>query len=639
MPREDFPIYNPRGSNSTSPSAGFTRPTWTYEQARNQDFVSYGKLKNERTNIVENKPFLWPGPNTTNIGGETKSLVRGFMRSILYHTIGTGTTAVDTAASGIRLNFQFNPEYIQRDVTQSPGAVNPLLQNITNLTQPVPGTAQFNFTITFNREHEVAMGGDFARRAAFNFAENEGLALKLLDDPSMVGVMHDLAVFDKIIGQGISTELVQTLLKFTEKADKLKPKDTDESEETTAFDATEYEKGLNANIGNSAFLNPLPVRIVFGDLFMVEGFVTGSAVAFQKFNRQMIPTICQINCNLSALYFGFAKKSAFLTDNLKNWYEAELGINEQTKKDTATAEQVVANMLQKFQYVINSSTEGLLGEDDYNLDIPSQDSNGMRVWRGNNIGQYYPGNNSSFMTLPQWFSAFSDSDITVAGNMAKQIYDVFTQGQTYNNLPSNLVGWTPVLVVIDVMNPYKEGSTTARMTSKEMPFNLSDLGVFVEANGNAFIRTTSANVKRTVTVLIKALNGSPGGGGGNSRAWNSWEKVGDDSHSSNVLNQWYGIQRPASSTTMTQYMRIFWINPEDVGDKEVLNSTDACELVFNWEIKKTKGNATGVVALKEQAIPYAYNTPFISNNASHQRKTNTALTVRKGTGTGPRNTR
>lgn len=631
---DEFPIYNSRGNNPTDPSGSFIRPTWTYQQARNQDFVSYGKL-GERENILENANFMWPGPTYTDISGRTKPMVRGFMRSILYQTIGTGK--VDgTERTGIRLNFQFNPEYIQRDVSQSPGAVNPLLQSVTNLTQPVPGTAQFNFTITFNREHEVAMRGDNARDAAFNFSENNANALELLNDPSMVGVMHDLSIFDKIIGQGISQELVDTLLRFTEQANKLNPDEEDET--TTTFDAKTYGENLNSNIGNSAFLNPLPVRIVFGDLFMVEGFVTGSAVAFQKFNRQMIPTICQINCNLSALYFGFAKKSAFVTDNLKNWWDAELAKDEQEEKDTKNAEQVVANMLQKFQYVINSSTEGLLSEDDYNLDLPDQNSDGMKIWRGTSIGQYYSGNSSSFMTLPQWFNAFSDGKIATAGSKAKQIYEVFTNGQTVNDLPNNLVGWTPILVVIDVMNPYKEGSVTSRMTTKEMPNNLADLGISVEKADDPVVKALSAASQSNKKINMQALSQTtPGGGGGRSTAWYSWEKVGDDSHSISILRQWYGIAAPSSPSTMTQYMRVFWINPSDVSDKEAINHAANCQLIFKWEISKQVQESKGVVQLKEQVIPYNFNTPFISNSASNQLKTIGALTVRKGTGAGPRN--
>lgn len=645
--REKFPIYNPRGNNSTGAFETFNRPTWTYEQARNQDFVSYSKL-NERESIrLENHPFMWPGPGVTNIGGSTQPMIRGFMRSILYQTVGTSnTTSVGTSTdgkSGIRLNFQFNPEYIQRDVSQSPGAVNPLLQSVTNLTQPVPGTAQFNFTLTFNREHEVAALGDRVRDSFFNFSQSdersrETINETLLTNPGLVGVMHDLAIFDKIIGQGISQELVDTLLKYTEKVADLQ--EVEEGEDVTAFDAKTYGENLNANFGNSAFLNPLPVRIVFGDLFMVEGFVTGSAVAFQKFSRQMIPTICQINCNVSALYFGFAQKSAFVTDNLQKWYESELGAEEQTKKDIAGAEQVVQNMVTRMQYVINSSLEGVLSEDDYNLDLPDANTDGMKVWRGTSTGQYYPGNSSGYVTLPQWFNAFSDQRVETTGTKANEIYNVFTSGQRIdrNNvtLSKTLVGWLPFLVVIDVLNPFKEGSTTSRMTAKEMPNNLADFGIEVYATSDVSARVVSTNTKTNKTIKFKTLSRTtPGGGGGNSTAWYSWEKISPDSRNTSAY-QWYGVQGPTSSSH-TQYMRIFWLNPSDVGEKEVINLTDNCELVFQWSVSKSTGENKGVVNLKEQAIPYKFNTPFISNTASNQLKSVNANTIRKQTGSGPRN--
>lgn len=622
------------------------RPSWSYNEARNQDFISYSKLNEREAIKLENSPFMWPGPTYTDVGGNTRPMIRGFMRSILYQTIGSNKTAVGTTSSGVRLNFQFNPEYIQRDVSQSPGAVNPLLQSVTNLTQPVPGTAQFNFTITFNREHEVATGGDALRDAFFNFSQSDSAARdrfnnSILNDPQMSGVMHDLSVFDKIIGQGISGELVETLLKYTEKV--ASQQKVEEGEESTIFDAKAYGDSLNANFGNSAFLNPLPVRIVFGDLFMVEGFVTGSAVAFQKFSRQMIPTICQINCNVSALYFGFAQKSAFVTDNLQKWYEAELSTQQQTAKDVSVAEQVVQNMVRKIQYVVNSSLEGPLSQDDYNIDLPDANSDGMKIWRGTGVSNYYPGNNAGFLTMPQWFNAFSDTKITTIGSKAEQIYNVFTTGQRVdrNNvtLSKDLVGWTPLLVVIDILNPFKEGSKTARMTSDEMPFNLADLGISVLPTTEAVIKVTSATPQTSKKVIIKPATGSgTGGGGGDSTAWYSWEKIGGDRRNTS-LYQWYGVVRPPANT-VTQYMRIFWLNPSDiVGDKEVINHTDNCQLVFKWEVSKTNGQSTGTIKLQDQVIPYSATSPFISNTPANQLKNATAISIRKQTGSGVKNIR
>jgi hypothetical protein len=70
-------------------------------------------------------------------------------------------------------------------------------------------------------------------------------------------------------------------------------------------------------IGNSAFLVSTPVRIVFSSLFMVDGFIQGSAVNFTKFSKDMIPTMCAINITVEAKYIGFAKKDTYLTETLK----------------------------------------------------------------------------------------------------------------------------------------------------------------------------------------------------------------------------------------------------------------------------------------------------------------------------------
>ena len=50
----------------------------------------------------------------------------------------------------------------------------------------------------------------------------------------------------------------------------------------------------------------------------------------------MIPTICQVNCEVYALYVGFAQKNAFLTDNLTSWAQST------AQATTATANAVTA---------------------------------------------------------------------------------------------------------------------------------------------------------------------------------------------------------------------------------------------------------------------------------------------------------
>jgi len=333
------------------------------------DFYNYSRLGETRNDKRENPSFIWPGVNIRNISNDGVSvrMARGFMRSILtdpeiVNSFNNPTqvrqTTINTSDEDMghyRLNFQFNPEYIERSVSQTPGAVNPILQSVSNLTQPIPGSATFNFTMTFNRELEVAAAGNRAdSQTLWSGNDLEDYNDTRLTDPGLVGVWADLQMFDLIVGQGITPQLLELVSAFTEvqaaersanestttdEEGTEEPKDGEEKDSTaqtdpdaTSFDKKKFDKNFTMNFGNSAFLNPLPVRIVFSDTFMVEGMVTGTSVAFQKFNHRMIPTICQINVNFTAMYLGFAKKKAFLTENLKAWAEDQEAANKQKEE-------------------------------------------------------------------------------------------------------------------------------------------------------------------------------------------------------------------------------------------------------------------------------------------------------------------
>lgn len=325
--------------------------------AQSPDFYNYSKLGEVRDPTRENPPFAWPGINVRNINGpfgnDSVKMSRGFMRSILTDPgIINGFSAANAkhqtqviAENHInkghyRLNFQFNPEYIERSVSQTIGAVNPILQSVSNLTQAIPGSASFNFTMTFNREMEVAAAANRKDSQTLWDGNDINPDDPRLLDPGLVGVWADIRMFDLIIGQGITQELLDLVSAFTEvqsyerynsdtnassggTTDNTNTANTNNATDGTTFNENDFKKSYNANLGNSAFLNPLPVRIVFSDTFMVEGMVTGTAVAFQKFNHKMVPTICQINVNFQALYLGFAKKNAFLTDSLTQWAQDE----------------------------------------------------------------------------------------------------------------------------------------------------------------------------------------------------------------------------------------------------------------------------------------------------------------------------
>ena len=346
------------------------------------DFYNYSRLGETRNPANENPPFIWPGVNIRNISNDGVSvrMARGFMRSILTdpeivnsfnnpkQVRQTTINTSDEDKGHYRLNFQFNPEYIERSVSQTPGAVNPILQSVSNLTQPIPGSATFNFTMTFNRELEVAAAGNRAdSQTLWSGPDLEDYDDTRLTDPGLVGVWADLQMFDLIVGQGITPQLLELVSAFTEvqaaersanestttdEEGTEEPKDGEEKDSTAqtdpdaiSFDKNKFDKNFEMNFGNSAFLNPLPVRIVFSDTFMVEGMVTGTSVAFQKFNHRMIPTICQINVNFTAMYLGFAKKKAFLTENLKAWAKDQEAANKQKEEvQLETGKQLAAGI-------------------------------------------------------------------------------------------------------------------------------------------------------------------------------------------------------------------------------------------------------------------------------------------------------
>jgi hypothetical protein len=325
------------------------------------NLLNYSGLTGESLTVqsTDNPVFAWPGYTIRQIDGSTTKMQRGFMRSILADSdVQTKLLGESSNQLSRRLWFQFNPDFIERAVSQAAVAMNPLLQSPTNLIQAVPGTSTFGFTLQFNREMEVARGTGLRLPTGDTFDFNSLLSL----GPERIGVLADLLVFDNIIGQGVSPDVVkllsaywnqQTSLYNNSVSTDLSPEsstNTDnnsqedrtnteatasETPATLPFDESRFETAMSNIYGNSAFLNPLPVRVVFSDLFMVEGLITATNVGFQKFSQSMVPTVCQINISMEALYFGFAKKRAFLTQQLQDWATDEKAArDEQTKQDT-----------------------------------------------------------------------------------------------------------------------------------------------------------------------------------------------------------------------------------------------------------------------------------------------------------------
>jgi len=594
------------------------RKTWTLEEARNIDFDNYSKIveafEPRGDYSRENKPFAFPGPLSRNISQSSTKVKRGFMRSIILggdvaNALTPGGKSNSTSAPGnIRLNFQFNPEYIERRVSQSPGAVNPLLQNPQNLTQAVPGTAVFNFTMMFNREAEVAAqrqrfvrsDGSIEEPLNFNlFAKEDFDEFSIEDslkDPGKVGVMHDLSLFDKIIGQGITKDLVDTITRYTqqqviainnnidnETEDDKKQRIEFEQEQQTAFDSS-----LQKNFGNSAFLNPMPVRIVFSDLFMVEGLIVGSAVAFQKFNQDMIPTICQVNCELMALYVGFAKRKAFLSDNLTDWATTQARDAQDNSNAVNAAKAQMLRRIRGVKVIFNSSErENQQNNDNNVLSAPTHNEVGMRVLRPNISSSFYPGNNSNynfrFVTVPQWFNAFTGTHFypTTSTNVSQEVLSQFTDNQTSSS--SKEVGKLPVTVFIEYNN-------LSTVSTQQTPLGPKQITTKTPLDANFDItwqlRDDSTGIKKGLKARKENVE---------------WK---EDNY------PLYGIKEV--DNTYTLYKNVYYIDPEDVPNKEAIKSTSKCTFILTITMRQNVQGINGEVSLqfKPIEIPFQSTEPL-----------------------------
>jgi len=561
--------------------ADFKKLEWTLQQAVNDDFRNYAKLNEPRDKENrENKAFAYPGPYARNIAGTKidQKMKRGFMRSIIMDQNISSSFNVKSPGN-LRLNFQFNPEYIERNVRQSIGAVNPLLQNPANLTQAVPGTAEFNFTMTFNREAEVAqrrrnlilgLSGNTADRIEASVNANIQTDINASDindalkDPGQVGVMHDLSIFDSIIGQGITEELVDVISAYTQQQTVAQTNEAEEDDEITVFDKTKFQESVTKNFGNSAFLNPMPVRIVFSDLFMVEGLVVGSAVAFQKFSQEMIPTICQINCAVYALYTGFAKKKAFLTENLTSWAIQTSNQAKEAQAATNKASKELQQSLYKLNIGINFVDSSAA------LTVPATNSIGMKTFTATTTGlylenasSYYAGNVANrFVTFPQWFNAFTASNITLG--IMKNTAGAFVGTSVLDSFGKTKLPITLYVETTDAAFNTVSSSLTARITD------------------------TSTNQTKETSVT----------GGG------LWTKIPQGEG---------GLSSETTSNKIKFYVfkNTFYIDPVDVTSvKQTINSTSRCNLILNITFQKTLSDGSTATHNISQNVYYNGTDPF-----------------------------
>lgn len=234
-------------------------------------------------------------------------LSRGYIRTLTDY----GTTS-DTSGTDIKLlkcNFQFNPDKIVHSVPMRTTLTNMALQSPTQMSQPVGGEVSFAFDLMFDRSYTLN-----------NQVDNNNINEDLLGTSAEknIGVLEDLRALYAVIGQGLSKEMIdfQKYMMMQQGTAQVEAglDNIDENDKRTP----DWDKFFdnNVNFGNSAFLVPVPVRVLFSSLFMVDGYVTSTEVVYTKFSRTMVPMQCAVNVQMNAMYVGFAKQKTFLTVNL-----------------------------------------------------------------------------------------------------------------------------------------------------------------------------------------------------------------------------------------------------------------------------------------------------------------------------------
>lgn len=277
----------------------------------------------EYSSGADNPDFAYPSRvvrTDDHSGRKTTLLRRGYMRSLRTQADGI---EVDVKKCG----FQFNPPELEQSVVQAEGLLNVFQSDPAQYAQPIPGNVSFGFSLLFDRTMEVNNPSNVSRGTFDPTNPWE------LSDPSEVGVLRDLAAMYAVIGQGTSSSQESYLTALlTRQLELENDRAETPNDDATATGISAIPEFLNMNTGNVGFLLPVPVRIVFSSLYIVEGFVASTSVKFTKFSTQMVPLQCVVAVNVDAKYIGFAKKDTFLSYSLEAEYKGrEIALAEKLK--------------------------------------------------------------------------------------------------------------------------------------------------------------------------------------------------------------------------------------------------------------------------------------------------------------------
>jgi hypothetical protein len=302
------------------------------------------KLERKKPTNMSNAAFLYPRARDDNdfangaVGSPT--VKRGYVRRLteFYNKKSEGATDNPTVLNSLKCLFQFNPDSITRSIQSDTSMQLFFNQEPAQLAQPVPGKAGFAFELLFNREAEVNSGmyldGNKPTKVDMPDINTEyefkDAMKNFLEEPynpawvTKLGVLADIMILDDILGVGLSQDVVNaafpkegtaTLNLKVDEYEKVDEEDKEKTKTEAVYDKNRMNSFVS-NLGNKAFLVPQPIRVVFSNWMIIEGFVTSSQVTFNKYTRSFIPTQCSVAVQMQALYIGFAQGSTFLTEIL-----------------------------------------------------------------------------------------------------------------------------------------------------------------------------------------------------------------------------------------------------------------------------------------------------------------------------------
>ena len=249
----------------------------------------------------------------------------------------------------LKCSFQFNPQTIQQSVSMREDVYLPIMQDPIQFAQPFGGAVNFGFDLLFDRSMELAQG---ASLDAKGYAAANRDSINYKEDVRDIGAMADLQVLYAIIGQGFSKELLDFQASRLRQAAQFKNNaDVKGGGEGITVSDGDIGNFINdANVGNSAFLIPNPVRVIFSSLFMIDGFVTGTTVDYLKFSTNMVPMQVRVSISMNAIYIGFAREKTFLTEQLEKAGEELKAAQEEEMAEFVEVSKAVKDIIKSYRF-------------------------------------------------------------------------------------------------------------------------------------------------------------------------------------------------------------------------------------------------------------------------------------------------